>query len=123
MVAGALHFVQPGAYRAIIPDYLPWPGTLVALTGAAEMAGGAGLLVRATRRYAALGLVLLLIAVLPANVEMLAQYREAGAPWWRELLLWVRLPMQLVLIGWVWAIGGRNENSDAQQALAGHRYT
>lgn len=104
-MAGALHFIRPGAYRAIVPGYLPWPDGLVALTGAAEIAGGAGLLVPATRRYAAVGLIVLLLAVLPANVEMLSQYRARGVPPWTELLLWLRIPMQGALIGWVWAVG------------------
>ena len=40
MAAGTLHFVVPAYYRAIVPSYLPAPATLVAVTGAAEIAGG-----------------------------------------------------------------------------------
>lgn len=101
--SGSLHFLWPGAYAAIVPRYLPGATALVALTGAAEIAGGAGLLVPATRRLAAAGLILLLIAVFPANIEMLEQHRERGGAWWKELLLWLRLPLQLALIGLVWA--------------------
>ena len=107
IVAGILHFVVPEAYRAIVPAYLPWHGALVAISGLAETAGGIGLLFPPTRRLAGIGLVLLLIAVSPANVEMLRLYRERGIPGWQELLLWLRLPLQLLLIWWVWRISRR----------------
>jgi len=102
--SGALHFILPGPYRAIMPAYLPWHAGLVALSGAAELAGGMGLLFMPTRRAAGIGLVVLLIAVVPANVEMLARYRAQGAGWFAELLLWLRLPLQFALMWWVWRV-------------------
>lgn len=104
MAAGTLHFVFPAYYRAIVPHYLPAPSTLVAVTGIAEMVGGIGLLVPRLRRPAGIGLIVLLIAVLPANVEMLQLYRAHGGPWWWQLLLWLRLPFQAILIWWVWRL-------------------
>ena len=53
ITTGALHFLRPRIYEAIMPDYLPAHRTLVYASGAAEMAGGAGLMVRATRLPAA----------------------------------------------------------------------
>ncbi len=102
--SGVLHFIAPGPYLAIMPSYLPWHAALVAISGAAEVAGGAGLLVPGTRRAAGIGLVLLLIAVFPANVEMLVRGRGRGAGAIAELLLWLRLPLQLALIWWVWRV-------------------
>ncbi|UOQ54174.1 DoxX family protein [Hymenobacter cellulosivorans] len=98
--AGVLHFVKPEVYMRIMPPYLPWHRGLVLLSGAAEILLGILLLPRATRRWAAWGLIALLIAVFPANVYM-AQTSGAGlgvAPW----LVWVRLPLQALLIWWVW---------------------
>jgi uncharacterized membrane protein len=102
-----MHFLVPGPYRAIMPPYLPWHAGLVALSGVAEMAGGIGLLVPWTRRAAGIGLILLLLAVFPANVEMLVRYREQGAGAFAQLLLWLRLPLQAVLIWWVWRVSRR----------------
>ena len=68
--AGALHFVRPEPYRAIMPPYIPAPDAMVALSGVAEAAGGAGLLVPRTRRWAAWWLVATLVAIFPANVHM-----------------------------------------------------
>lgn len=102
--AGILHFVRPEAYRGIVPAYLPAHALLVVLSGGAELAGGIGLLIPSTRRLAGWGLLLLLLVVLPANVEMLRLYRSRGLPLWGELLLWLRLPLQVVLMFAVWRV-------------------
>lgn len=103
VAAGALHFVFPGAYEKIMPPYLPLHRELVYLSGALEVLGGLGLLPERTRRAAGVGLILLLLAVWPANLQMLLDARAAGKPSWWVALLWARLPLQLVLIAWVWS--------------------
>lgn len=102
IVAGLLHFLFPEAYVRIVPPQLPFPRTLVLVSGAAEVLGGVGLLIPRTRRVAAAGLIILLVAVFPANLQMLLDARSAGVPVASELLLWLRLPLQLLLIAWVW---------------------
>jgi uncharacterized membrane protein len=102
VVAGLNHLLQPDVYVAMMPAALPWPRALVYLSGVAEMAGGLGLVPRATRRLAAWGLIALFIAVFPANVNMAVNELPLGtwqAPAW---LLWARLPLQLLLIAWAW---------------------
>lgn len=98
--AGAMHFVAPAAYERIVPPYLPAPHVLVVVSGACEMLGGAGLLFPFSRRAAAWGLVALLIAVMPANVQMAVDH--AHWPKIPEWALWLRLPIQLPLIWWAW---------------------
>lgn len=100
--AGITHFTSPEKFVRIVPPYLPAPLLLVYISGIAEVAGGLGLLLPATRRLAGWGLIALLVAVFPANVYML-QAHGAGlpVPLWA---LWLRLPLQLVLIAWVWRI-------------------
>ena len=75
---------------------------LVYASGALEIAGGLGLLNERTRRVAGIGLLLPLVAVWPANVEMLLDAQGDKKPTWWLALLWTRLPVQLVLITWVW---------------------
>ncbi len=104
IVAGALHFAIPRVYTAIVPGYLPSPLLLVYISGVFEMLGGAGLLLPATRTLAAVGLILLLLAVFPANIEMLrlAHARQASALF--IVACWIRLPLQPLLIWWVWRV-------------------
>ncbi len=101
IVAGALHFVATPVYLRIMPPYLPSARLLVLVSGACELLGGVGLLFPATQKFAALGLVALLIAVMPANVQMALDH----ATKWRnipEWLLWARLPLQIPLIWWAY---------------------
>ena len=111
IVAGIMHFVVPDFYTAIIPASFPAPAALVALSGLAEMAGGMGLMIPRVRQLAGVGLVLLLIAVFPANLEMLRQARLRSGPEWVEVALWLRLPLQVVLIWLVWRLSRRSSLS------------
>ena len=104
-VAGLLHFLFPAAYAAIMPPWLPAPLLLVYVSGVFEFAGGIGLLPERTRRLAAFGLIALSLAVLPANVQMLLNARAAGDPAWQQALLLLRLPLQAVLLWWIWKVG------------------
>ena len=97
---GVAHLVMPLPFLAIVPDYMPDHRALVQVSGLAELAGGVGVLITATRRAAALGIAALLVAVFPANLWM-AQHPErfASIPVWA---LWARLPLQIPLIAWAW---------------------
>jgi uncharacterized membrane protein len=96
-----LHFTKSGVYVRIMPPYIPWPLTMVRISGVCEILGGLGLLIPITRRWAAWGLVLLLVAVFPANVYMATNPVEAGASGISAPLRWGRLPLQVLLIAWV----------------------
>lgn len=100
--AGVLHFLITPRYMAIMPPYLPAHRALVLISGAAEIAGGIGVLtpVPTIRRAAAWGLVALLIAVLPANIYMITGH--ANFPNIPTFIGWLRLPLQLPLIYWAW---------------------
>jgi uncharacterized membrane protein len=99
VVAGVFHFLKPEMYLQIMPPYFPEPQLLVMVSGVAEIAGGLGLLVPPLRRAAGCGLIILLIAVFPANIYMVQHPGQFHfAPW----LLWTRLPLQGVFIAWVW---------------------
>ena len=99
VAAGVWHFVRPAGYLRIMPPALPAPLLLVYLSGLAEVAGGLGLLLPATRRWAGWGLLALLLAVFPANVYMALIHGQLGIPGW---VAWGRLPLQLPLLWWVW---------------------
>lgn len=102
VIAGINHFRHPDGFIRIVPPQLPSPALLVAISGAAEMAGGLGILAPAVRRLAGWGLIALLIAVFPANVYMLQHNIPLGDTPIPRLLLWLRLPLQPLLIWLVW---------------------
>ena len=102
VVAGVLHFAYPQAYISVMPPWLGWHAALVFISGVAEVAGGVGVLPVRTRRWAGWGLLALCVAVLPANVQMLHDGLAAARPAWIIALLLVRLPLQLLLMRWIW---------------------
>ncbi|MEA2236066.1 MAG: hypothetical protein QOC81_790 [Thermoanaerobaculia bacterium] len=98
--AGINHFVRPLFYEPMVPPYLPSPHLLVVLSGVAEIFLGVLLLVPRASRMAAWGLIALLIAVSPANIHM-AMHPELF-PQFHAAALWIRLPLQIVLMAWAY---------------------
>jgi uncharacterized membrane protein len=120
MGAGALHFAMPATYVPMIPPGLPGsPAGWVALSGALEVGLGAAVLVPRWRAGACVGLALLLVAILPANVHVAASsvaIDELPYPRW---YFWLRVPFQAVYIGWsLWA-GGQVPIRRRQRVLGG----
>lgn len=100
VAAGVNHFLNPAVYLRIMPPWLPWHSLLVTLSGVAEILLGLLLLPAVTRPFAAWGIIALLVAVFPANIQMLINWqREHHPALW---MAWVRLPLQAVLIWWAW---------------------
>ncbi len=97
VVAGVAHFVVPEPYRRIIPKAMEgWRDSLVYLSGAAEVAGGALLVHPApgVRRPAGWFVAVLLVAVFPANVQMAVDSPNVATI--------LRLPLQVPLIWLAW---------------------
>jgi len=103
VAAGANHFVAPETYVAMMPHALPAPLALVYVSGVAEILGGLGLILPATRRLAAWGLIALYVAVFPANLNMAINGLPLGSHHLPAWALWGRLPLQLVLIAWAYS--------------------
>jgi uncharacterized membrane protein len=107
-IAGLTHFRDLDFYLPMMPHYLPAHRALVELSGVAEFALGLVLVVLGAsvprlRRWAAWGVIALLIAVFPANLHIALHDvpiggRAQGLGVWN----WVRLPFQAVLIAWAW---------------------
>jgi uncharacterized membrane protein len=112
--AGIMHFVKPRAYEAIVPDALPLHSEIVYVSGVAEIAGGLALLDRRSAPWAGWWLIALLVAVFPANVNMaIHAERFRAVP---EALLWLRLPVQGLLIAWVWRASSPSRSRSAARA-------
>ncbi len=102
--SAVLHFTLPTQYASVVPPWLPAHGLLVLVSGIAELAGAMGLLWAPVRRSAGLGLLLLCVAVFPANVQMWFDAIAAHKPFWTVAALLLRLPLQLPLMLWIWRV-------------------
>jgi uncharacterized membrane protein len=112
VVAGANHFVHPATYQRIVPPAFPVPALLVVISGLAEIAGGIGVFFKRTRKAAGIGLIALLIAVFPVNIYM-AQHAQLFRDIASATVLYWRLPLQAVLIAWVFWTCCRSSPSNA----------
>jgi uncharacterized membrane protein len=100
IAAGTNHFLNPDFYVRIMPPWLPAHRELVALSGVLEILGGLAVFLAPVRSWAGWGLVLLLVAVFPANLHM--ALNPELFPELPQGALWARLPLQGVLIAWAW---------------------
>jgi uncharacterized membrane protein len=101
LLAGAMHFVVPRQYQAIVPPAMArWKKEVVVVSGVAEMAGGFAVLPERTRRGARWWLLATLVAVYPANIHMALHPEQF--PKIPRLALYVRLPIQglFALLTW-----------------------
>ena len=99
--AGYSHFKKTWFFYKITPPLIrEWKKPINTIVGIAEIAGGIGLLIPQTRAWAAWCIIALLIAVFPANIYMLTS-KGAGMKI-KMWFLWLRLPLQLVLIALVY---------------------
>ena len=94
---GISHFTSPIWYVQIVPPYLPYKLELVYISGLFEILFGGMLFFKKTRFLAGWGLILLLIAVYPANIY-LAQTNGAVMNT-TPLIAWGRLPVQFIFVG------------------------
>jgi uncharacterized membrane protein len=100
ITAGILHFLRPETFLGIMPEFLPFPLALVYISGVCEILFAILLAIPATRHLGAWLLILLLIAVFPANIQMAVTFYKEHNPYlWIALL---RIPLQFVLIWWAW---------------------
>jgi uncharacterized membrane protein len=102
IIVGITHFTAPDPFIKIVPPYLPNHAALVYISGFFEILGGIGILVPPVSQAAAWGLLLLFIAVFPANINMAVNAIDLPNIPDSDLFRWGRLPLQAVLIAWAW---------------------
>ena len=97
---GINHFINPAFYQKIMPPYLPFHSFLIFISGVFEILFALFLLSEKTRRLGAWLIIGLLIAIFPANIQMMLDFWQNKNPHlWAAIL---RLPLQFVLIWWAW---------------------
>ncbi|UKT64356.1 DoxX family protein [Pedobacter mucosus] len=103
ILAGFNHFISTKGYYAIMPKWLPYHEILIYLSGVIEICLGVLLLFSKTRKPASLGIILMLLAFLPAHIYMIqiAPFM-LGKILVTPFIAWMRLPFQALFIGWAW---------------------
>ena len=96
---GIRHFIDPDFFLAIMPDYLPLHKEAVFVSGVFEILLGGMLLFPKSRKVAGWGLILLLIAVFPANIHLAQNEAAQQAIDISQTAAIVRLPFQALFIG------------------------
>ncbi len=97
---GATHFLMSGKFMEMMPPFIPALHLMIYASGVFEILGGIGLIAPATKRPAVYGLAALLIAVFPANIYGAYNNVQLGGFMNYSFYQWLRLPLQILLIGW-----------------------
>ena len=117
---GALHMLVAPAFLPIMPPAIPYPRTVVVLTGLCEAAGALGLLIPRTRKAAAVALALYAVCVFPANLYHALAHRHVPPlpdSWWyhgprllfQPVFVWWALFAGDV-VNWPWRSGGHRSS-------------
>ena len=103
VLAGCNHFLSTTVYYGIMPKWLPAHGFLIYFSGVLEIVFGILLLIKKTRKLAAVLIILMLIAFIPAHIYMIQKAPFIlGKILVTPFIAWARLPFQLLFIVWAW---------------------
>ena len=109
LLAGVMHFVNPQFFNDIVPPWLPPNESFwTYLSGVAEIVIGLMLLKPSTRRRGAIAAIWLFVCVYPANLFMTWDWRDREIS--EQIVSWLRLPLQFILIWWAWRIAKENRD-------------
>jgi len=120
LVAGVNHFRNPGSYLRIIPGYIPYPSAANILAGCFELLFALLMIFPKTRRLAAWGIIMMLLAFLPVHINMIGDAPlKLGDLLVTPLLAWVRLVvLQPLLITWAWWYTRNSDQNVSHKQLA-----
>jgi uncharacterized membrane protein len=104
---GMSHIFMPEALAEMLPATTPLRLEIIYATGLVQIVGAVGLLLPRLERFAAIGLILFLLGVLPANIYSAINFVEFGSHEAGPIYLLARIPFQLFLIGWAYYFGIR----------------
>lgn len=103
-LAGTNHIFNPGFYLPLIPPYLPAHESINLIAGIAEIGAGILILFTATRKFAAWGIIFMLIAFMPVHIFMVQHApMQIGSRIITPFIAWIRIPLQALLVWWAWS--------------------
>jgi uncharacterized membrane protein len=108
--AGIGHFIKTEEMATMLPPWVPGRITLVYVTGEIEIVAGVTVLIPRLRLLTAWGLVLMLMLFLPVNFYTAVNHIGMGGHQWGPAYLLIRVPLQAILVTWIWWFAVRNGN-------------
>ena len=112
IATGLNHFRVPDLYISMIPLWIPWPSTLNLVAGIWKIVGVTCILAPRLRIASGWGLIGFIVAVFPANLHVALMGHMPGSSF-PPLFLWLRLPLQGILIAWIWWVAISEERRPA----------
>lgn len=107
------HFAMTDGMIDMLPAFVPFRRELIWATGVWEIVIAVGLLLPASRRWAGAASIVTLVVFFPANVYAAVNGVGLGGHQWGPEYLWVRGPLQLLLIGWSYYFAVRRRERPA----------
>lgn len=102
LITASGHFFQADAMKEMLPPFVPFRLAIIYATGVFELLGAIGIWIPRVERLAGALLILMLIGVLPSNVYSALNHVPFGGHDAGPVYLLVRVPFQLLLIGWIY---------------------
>ncbi len=99
---GIGHFIKSQPMTEMLPKFVPGRLAMVYITGVIELAAAVLVLVPKIRRKVGWGLIVIMIAFMPVNVYAAIDHVGMGGHAWGPIYLLVRVPLQVILIAWIW---------------------
>jgi len=110
---GLGHFIMSEPMAQMLPSWVPMRMPIIYITGVVELAAAAGLLVPRVCRLTGIYLIAFLILVLPANIYAAINRVEMGGHSMGPPYLFIRIPLQLILIIWTYWFAVRKATTKA----------
>ena len=112
-LAGVMHFVNAQFFNDIVPPWLPPSESFwTYVSGVAELIVGPMLLWPKYRKQGALAAIVLFVAVYPANIYMVWDWRDE--PFSKQIVAYGRLPFQFVFIWLAWKVFSDSSASETR---------
>lgn len=102
------HFIFSKGMMMMLPNALPHKKNIVFVTGIIEIVAAIGLLIPETRAITSSFLLVFFVCILPANIHAAMKKidHEKASHLGKDIkYLWVRIPLQVFFMAWVWYFG------------------
>jgi uncharacterized membrane protein len=102
------HFAFSKGMTLMMPDFIPFKNQLVYFTGVVEMAAAVGLLLPRLQEITSWLLIVFFILILTVNINAALRninYQKGTYDGPGTKYLWLRIPLQVLFIAWVYWFG------------------